>query len=147
MSSYAFSLSSGLVSWSSKKQPTIVTSSTKAEYLASCHGTKKAIWLRSLLKSLGHSQDHPSCIHCDHAGSNILTHDQSFHSWTKHIDLQHHYVHEWVEAGDIHFAYIPLMPILLIASPNRFHAQNFKSLQLIWRCAMTFQLEGGCWNQ
>src|SRR5882724_2311928 len=37
MSSYAFSLSLSLVSWSSKKQPTIVTSSTEAEYIASCH--------------------------------------------------------------------------------------------------------------
>src|SRR5882724_2415250 len=45
MSGYAFSLSSGLVSWSSKKQPTIVTSSTKAEYFANCHGTKEAMWL------------------------------------------------------------------------------------------------------
>src|SRR5882724_1935018 len=42
---YAFSLSSGLVSWSSKKQPTVATSSTKAEYIASCHGTKEVMWL------------------------------------------------------------------------------------------------------
>src|SRR5882724_4932667 len=85
-SSYTFSLSSGLVSWSSKKQPTVVTSSTMAEYIASCHGTKEAMWLRSLLKSLGHAQDHLSCIHCDNVGS---THDQSFHAQTKHIDIQH----------------------------------------------------------
>src|SRR5882724_2929393 len=106
-SGYAFSLSSGLVSWSSKKQPTVATSSTEAEYIASCHGAKEAIWLRSLLKSLGHAQDHPSCIYCNNIGSNILTCDQSFHARTKHIDIQHHYVQEWVEAGDIHYAYIP----------------------------------------
>src|SRR5882724_6813342 len=65
------------------------------------------MWLQSLLKSLSHAQDHPSCIHCDNIGSNILTHDQSFHAWTKHIDIQHHYIHEQVKAGDIHYAYIP----------------------------------------
>src|SRR5882724_7983005 len=59
MSSYAFSLGSGLVSWSSKKQPTIV-SSTKAEYIASCYCVKEAMWLQSLVKSLGHAQDHSS---------------------------------------------------------------------------------------
>ena len=44
-SGYGFSLGSGLVSWSSIKQPTIVKSSTEAEYIASCHGTKEAMWL------------------------------------------------------------------------------------------------------
>jgi len=107
ISGYAFSLGSGLVSWSSKKQPTVAMSSTEAEYIASCHGAKEAVWLRSLLKSLGHAQDRASCIHCDNVGSNILTRDPSFHARSKHIDIQHHYVRERVEAGDIHYAYIP----------------------------------------
>src|SRR5882724_6109989 len=35
------------------------------------------------------------------------------------------------------------MTTSLIASQNHFHAQNFKSLLLVWACAKTFQLEGG----
>src|SRR5882672_10066370 len=107
ISGYTFSLGSGLVSWSSKKQPTVATSSTEAEYITSCHGAKEAVWLHSLLKSLGHAQDRASCIHCDNVGSNILTRNPYFHARSKHIDIQHHYVRERVEAGDIHYAYIP----------------------------------------
>jgi len=107
ISGYTFSLGSGLVSWSSKKQPTVATSSTKAEYIASCHGAKEAVWMRSLLKCLGYAQAGASRIHCDNVGSNILTRDPSFHARTKHIDIQHHYIRERVDAGDIHYAYIP----------------------------------------
>ena len=73
VSGYAFSLGSGLISWSSKKQPTVATSSTEAEYIASCHGVKEAIWIRSLLNLLSFEQNTPSRIYCDNIGSNILT--------------------------------------------------------------------------
>ena len=107
ISGYAFSLGLGLISWSSKKQLTVATSSTEAEYIASCHGAKEAVWIRSLLNLLGFEQNTPSCIYCNNVGSNILTRDPSFHVRTKHIDIQHHYIRECVEAGDISYAYIP----------------------------------------
>jgi histone deacetylase 1/2 len=45
-----------LISWSSKKQPTVSRSSTKAEYKALANGAAEAIWIESLLKELGVSQ-------------------------------------------------------------------------------------------
>ena len=56
ISGYTFNLGSDLVLWSSKKQPMVATSSTEVEYIASCHGSKEAIWLQSMLKFLGHAQ-------------------------------------------------------------------------------------------
>jgi len=104
---YVFSLGMGIISWSSKKQPMVATSSTEAEYITSCHGTKEAVWLQSLLNFLGFTQDGVTTIYCDNVGSNILTRDPLFHAWMKCIDIQHHYVCERVEAGDIHYTYIP----------------------------------------
>ena len=80
ISGYTFSLGSGLISWSSKKKATVATSSTEAEYVASCHGAKEAIWIRNLLKLLDFEQTTSSCIYCDNVGSNILTRDPSFHA-------------------------------------------------------------------
>ncbi len=107
ISGYAFSLGAGLVSWSSKKQPTVATSSTEAEYIASCHGAKEAVWMRSLLKFLGFAQNIATTIHCDNVGSNFLTWDPSFHARTKHINIQHHYVCKKVKSGELHYTYIP----------------------------------------
>ncbi|XP_059075101.1 secreted RxLR effector protein 161-like [Cryptomeria japonica] len=50
---YAFSIGSGVVSWSNKKQSTISLSSTEAEYKALCNATFQAIWLKSLLEDMG----------------------------------------------------------------------------------------------
>ena len=68
---------------------------------------RDTIWIRNLLKLLDFEQTTSSHIYCDNVGSNILTRDPSFHARTKHIDIQHHYVRERVEAGDISYAYIP----------------------------------------
>ena len=56
ISSYFFSLGHGTISWGSKKQVTVATSSTEAEYMASCCATKEAMWLWSLLGLIGFKQ-------------------------------------------------------------------------------------------
>jgi hypothetical protein len=40
--------------WSSKRQPTIVLSTTKAEYIVSTQATKETIWMTKLMKELGY---------------------------------------------------------------------------------------------
>jgi len=150
ISGYTFSLGSGLISWSSKKQPIVATSSTEAEYIASCHGVKEAIWLRNLLQLLGFRQTTASCIHCDNVGSNILTWDPSFHARMKHIDIQHHYVITTYEntskPATFHTHISPPTTILLTALPNLSHARSSRNSLCTWECTMAFQLEGGCWN-
>ena len=46
---YAFVIGFRIVSWSSKKQPTISLSSTEEEYKALCATTCEVVWLRRLL--------------------------------------------------------------------------------------------------
>jgi len=48
-----FSFGSGVVSWSSKKQPTIALSSTKVEYRGATIVACEVVWLQKLFLDLG----------------------------------------------------------------------------------------------
>ena len=45
ISSYAFLVNGGAISWSSKKQSLITLSTAKSEYVAATNATKEALWL------------------------------------------------------------------------------------------------------
>ncbi|XP_035224956.1 secreted RxLR effector protein 161-like [Stegodyphus dumicola] len=51
--------------WCSKRQPTIATSTTEAEYMALSAATKEAIWLNKIVKELGIITAKPVLLYCD----------------------------------------------------------------------------------
>ena len=146
VSGYVFSLGSGLISWSSKKQVTVATSSTEAEYIASCHGVKEAVWIRNLLKLLDFEQTTSSRLYCDNVGSNILTATllsmREQNTSTYNITM----FENASKLGIFHTHIFPLATTSLTAVLNHSRTCNFKTLRLEWACAETFQLEGECWN-
>jgi hypothetical protein len=79
-SSFAVFVGSNLISWSSKKQPTVSRSSTEAEYNALANGASEAMWVRSLLRELGVSQRQPPILWCDNLGATYLTANPVFHA-------------------------------------------------------------------
>ena len=104
---YTFSLGSGSIVWSSKRQPTVALSTTEAEYMATTNAAREAIWLRRLLGELGYTQAEPTVIYSDNQGSIKLAHNPVHHSRTKHIDVQHHFVRELVESNVVALRYCP----------------------------------------
>jgi len=53
MTGFIFTLNGGPISWASKRQSTVATSTAEAEYVAAAMATKEALWLRKLLLALG----------------------------------------------------------------------------------------------
>jgi hypothetical protein len=52
MSGYAFLIDGGAVSWSARKQELVTLSTAEAEYIATTHAAKEAIWLHKLIGEL-----------------------------------------------------------------------------------------------
>jgi KUP system potassium uptake protein len=99
----------GAISWSSKRQPTIALSTTEAEYMANTQATKKAIWITKLMMDLGYMEEKKvMVIRCDNQGAISLTKNPTHHARTKHIDVQHHFVRQRVENGEVRFEYCPM---------------------------------------
>lgn len=95
-----FTLAGGAVSWISKLQSIVATLTTEAKYIAATHASKEAIWLQMLLEELEHKQE-KIALFCDSQSALHLAKNPAFHSKTKHIRVQYHFVREKVEEGSV----------------------------------------------
>lgn len=109
VSGYCFSLGSGIVSWISKKQPTVALSSTEAEYKAACFAACEAVWLRRILADLGVKVATATTLQCDNQSCMAIAKNPVFHARTKHIEIQYHYVRELIEDEIIELEYCPTL--------------------------------------
>jgi len=98
---YCFSLGSGMVSWSSRKQRTVADSSCYAEYIALHEASHEAVFLRELLDEIDFLPTGPTPIHCDNDAASILSEDHLWHPRVKHIRVKYHYVRELVSDGEV----------------------------------------------
>eukprot|EP00253_Pinus_taeda_P030984 PITA_30984 len=105
ITSYAFSLGSEVITWSSKKQNTVFLSSAEAKYQAICAATCKVVWLWRLLQDVGEEQTIATTIKCDNKSSIKLSNNLVFQKNTKNIDTQFHFVREKVKSKEIHLEY------------------------------------------
>jgi hypothetical protein len=101
-----FSFGSAAVTWSSKKQPTIVLSSTKAKYRGATMAACEVAWFRKLLGDLGLHVDRQVVIYCDNLSNIQLARNPVFHAWMKHIEVHYHFIREKVLAGEIDLIYV-----------------------------------------
>ena len=104
---YVFFLNSGVISWNSKRQPTVATSSTEAEYMSLYSATQEAIWLRLLLKDLEYTDNAATTIFQDNQGCISLAKNPVYHARTKHIDIKFHFLREKVMDEVIVLEYKP----------------------------------------
>jgi hypothetical protein len=108
---YIFTLYRGPISWTSKKQRSVSTSTTEAEYVALCQAGKQAVWSRGLLRELGHTDLLESKftvpISCDNEAAIRLAENPENHARSKHIDVQFHYIRQLVAYNYIRIDFCP----------------------------------------
>lgn len=102
---YTFSIRSGIVSWSSKKQRTVSLSSIEREYKALCTTTCEAVWLRRVLQDIGEEQMKATMIKCDNQSSIKLENNPIFHARTKHVGAKFHFIREKIQSKDFFLEY------------------------------------------
>lgn len=102
---FCFFLAGGVISWESRKQRVVATSSAESEYIALSEAAKEAYYLRYLLKELCYQNDDPTVIYSDSQSAQQMAKFGGHHSRTKHIDYKYHFIRQAVEekAIDIHY--------------------------------------------
>ena len=81
------------ISWSSKKQSLITLSTAESEYVTATYTTKEALWLQQIFAKVFQPLEKPITLYSDSQSAIALTKDGSYHAWTKHIDIQYHFIH------------------------------------------------------
>ncbi|GAA0180821.1 transmembrane signal receptor [Lithospermum erythrorhizon] len=99
-------LGSTLVSWSSKKQ-TAVSRSSAAEYRAVAQSIAELEWIQSLLGELGLVFTSCPKVLCDNINTIYMAANSINHARSKHIEIDIHFVREWVAQGRLKVSYVP----------------------------------------
>ena len=68
--------------------------------MATTQACKEAIWIKRLMEELGHKQE-KIVLFCDSQSALHIARNPAFHSRTKHIGVQYHFVREVVEDGSV----------------------------------------------
>jgi hypothetical protein len=104
---WLFTLAGSPVSWKSKKQDCVTTSSCEAEYVALTSGVKECMWLRDLLSEFGVPIDGPTPVYCDNEAAVRISRDPVCHSRTKHVSTSFWFVREQQQTGIVKVTPIP----------------------------------------
>lgn len=103
---YLFKLYNNTISWNSKRQQSVATSSTEAEYMALYEGVKEACWLRSILSNIKLNLNEPTIIYEDNNGCIAIANNPTDHKRTKHIDIKYHFIRDKIQEKLIALEYI-----------------------------------------
>jgi len=79
-------------------QNLVVLSTMEAEYVVATEACKELIWLKDFMKELGKEQVTPS-LNSDSQSPIDLANNPVYHDRTKHIIVQHHFIHILLKNG------------------------------------------------
>jgi hypothetical protein len=96
------------VVWLSKLQSIVATSTAEAEYIAAATATKEGLWVRKLLGEV-HGSVSPLNLVVDNQSAVVLIsqHTAGRSDRTNYIDVQHHFVRDRFQRGDVSVQFVP----------------------------------------
>ncbi|XP_021733475.1 uncharacterized protein LOC110700265 [Chenopodium quinoa] len=106
-SGYCVFLGDNLISWSSKRQPTLSKSSAEAEYRGVANVVSDSCWIRNLLLELHRPIQKAILVYCDNVKAIYLSGNPVQHQRTKHIEKDIHFVREKVARGEVRVLHVP----------------------------------------
>lgn len=95
------------ISWCSKKQTTVATSSSEAEYIALSLSVSEGVWIHGILEDMQEMRkDEVFVLNEDNAGCiNMAKNFECKRS--RHIDIKYHFIREFVAKGILKIQYVP----------------------------------------
>nr|GEX20489.1 ribonuclease H-like domain-containing protein [Tanacetum cinerariifolium] len=97
--------------WSEKRQITLSHSSAEAEYRGVANVVAETVWIHNLLRELHNSLFIATLVYCDNASAVYMSANLSAnlvqHQRTKHIEIDIHFVRDFVASRQVRVLHIP----------------------------------------
>jgi len=103
---YLFYVGGTAFLWSSKKEPTVTTSTMEAEYIALYLASQQAAWIFQFYKQIGFPLDKPIHIWYDLQAALNIAKAEETHRRAKHLDTQYHSIRERVAEGQTELKWV-----------------------------------------
>lgn len=104
---FCFMSHNSTICWATKRQSTVASSSTEAEYMALFEAIKEAIWLKQLLQSIHIDINFPITIFEDNQPCIDIANNPVNNNRSKHFDIKYHYSRERIiDTKDVVLVYI-----------------------------------------
>ncbi|KAJ6003561.1 hypothetical protein N7522_006253 [Penicillium canescens] len=100
-SGYVFQLAGAPVSWLSKRQGEVATSTTHAEYIGQYNAILHLQWLRTFMAETQLYRSPVTNIRADNQSAIALSCNPEFHKRTKHFNVKFHYQRAVLNTGEI----------------------------------------------
>ena len=106
---YCVSLSenTSLISWKTRKQPTVALSTCEAEYMSLASALQECLYLEQLLKGIDKYDYAKTKVYEDNQGALALAKNPVSRQRCKHIDIRYHFIREIVNGGNVILEYCP----------------------------------------
>ena len=107
-SGWVFLLGGGAISWASKKQTCITSSTMESEFVALAAAGKEAEWLKNLLLEipLWSKPIAPISIHCDSAATLAKAYSQMYNGKSRHLGVRHSMIRELIMNGVVSIVFV-----------------------------------------
>lgn len=107
ISGFVFLIGGAAVSLALHKQELITLSTAEAKYIATTHAAKDCIWLQRLIEPFLGPSTALTILFCNNQAVLHLATDDNYHTHTKHINIQYHFICQTIHDRHINMEYCP----------------------------------------
>lgn len=113
---YLYYYKGSVVSWASKKQACVATSSMESEYVSASTAAREGTWIREIVAEIDNiiSKSYqktptapPVLLLVDNQAAIRVAQNPEDHQRSKHIDVSYHYIRDKVDEGLMKLQYVP----------------------------------------